>query len=334
MVYISDEKHGILEEIKDKVEEMFSESVTEHEAINKGFLNLKWKFKIDNKLFFIKQYNMERYPASKEHRLNTALSFHMKLNGKGIRCPHIITFNGDAIIKTRKDTRFIIMEYCDGNVVNAGKINSKQSYDLGFELAKIHSIINDQTCTDASPSWVVPSREQLLAQCNENLLSSKYANTENINNYHKLRKEIFESIDTDIFKKCKHGWAHSDLWCDNVLFHADSLSVILDFDRMQYIYPELDISRAVLSFALDGNYLKIDTIRSFMDGYNMVGNISIDDIICSLKLLYCLESFWWLNDDSLNSEGPPKRFGEEIIWMSNNWFNLENILNTTVNTTK
>ncbi len=67
------EKINILEEIKETLENRFSVSVIEHVEINKGLLNLKWKFKTDNGTFFVKQYNSERNPVSKEQRLNTAL---------------------------------------------------------------------------------------------------------------------------------------------------------------------------------------------------------------------------------------------------------------------
>jgi homoserine kinase type II len=109
------------------------------------------------------------------------------------------------------------------------------------------------------------------------------------------------------------------------LFHTDSLSAIVDFDRFQYIYPELDISRAILSFALDDNCLRLDAVRAFIDGYNQFGTITVADVIRALKLLYCLESFWWLNSNRFDSE-PPKRFAYEMAWLSINWSKLEKIL--------
>jgi aminoglycoside phosphotransferase (APT) family kinase protein len=178
----------------------------------------------------------------------------------------------------------------------------------------------------AIPIWVVPTKEQLIDKWDENWLLTKNRKTEDIDCYLKLQREIFGNIEIDAFKGCKHGWAHSDLWCDNVLFHSDSLSAILDFDRLQYIYPELDISRAILSFALDNKSLKMDVVKAFIDSYNQTANITVDDLICSLKLLYCLESFWWLRSDSFKSEDPPKRFADEMVWLTVNWFDLEKIL--------
>lgn len=322
-------ENSIFLEIKETAEKMFSIKITDYESINKGFLNLKWKVETNDGTLFIKQFNEERYPTSNENRLkrlNTALLIQKRLMEEGIRCPHILTFNSDIILTTKKNIRFIITEYIDGSLVKAGQINCNQFYDLGIELEKIHRLINNQSDTKAIPRWVMPSKEQLITEWNENWLLTNDKNSDHINTFLKLQKEIFETIDMNIFETSKPGWAHSDLWCDNILFYNDSLSAIIDFDRFQYIYPELDLSRAILSFALDNNCLRIDVVKAFMDGYNVFGNITADDIIRSLKLLYCLESFWWLNDHSFNNEGPPKRFAEEMMWLSINWTNLQRIL--------
>lgn len=322
-------ENSIFVEIKETIERMFSIRVIEYEEINRGLLNLKWKVITNNGTLFIKQFSEERYPTSNEkrlNRLNTALLIQKRSSEEGIRCPHILTFNGDVILRTKKNIRFIITEYSDGNLINAGKINCNQFHDLGTELGKIHNLVNKQVDEKVIPRWVVPSKEQLITEWNENWILTNGRNTADINAFLKLQKEIFENIDLNIFKASKPGWAHSDLWCDNILFHTDSLSAIIDFDRFQYIYPELDISRAILSFALDNNCLRIDPVKAFIDGYNQFGNITADDIIRSLKLLYCLESFWWLNNNSFNNEGPPKRFAYEMVWLSINWLNLEKIL--------
>lgn len=322
-------ENNIFLEIKETIEKIFPIKILDYEIINKGLLNLKWKVKTTDGPFFIKQFNEERYPTSDEKRLNslnTALLTQKGLSEEGIRCPHILTFNGDIMLTTKENIRFIITEYIDGNLVNAGKINCNQFSDLGMELGKIHRLINKQNDEKAIPRWVVPTKEQLIADWNETWLSINTKNSDHINTLLKLQREIFESLDMNIFQVSKPGWAHSDLWCDNVLFYNDSLSSIIDFDRFQYIYPELDLSRAILSFALDNNCLRLDAVKSFMDGYNVFGNITDDDIVRSLRLLYCEESFWWLNDHSFNSEGPPKRFAEEMMWLSLNWTKLEKIL--------
>lgn len=323
------EENSILVEIIETLERMFSIRVFDYLEINKGLLNLKWKITTNKGTLFIKQFNEDRYPISNEkrsNRLNSALLIQKRLSEEGIRCPYILTFNGDVILNTKQNIRFIITEYRDGKLIGAGKINCYQFHDLGIELGKIHSFINNQIDEKAIPRWIMPSKEQLLAEWNENWILTNGSNSSDINNFLKLQKEILENIDINIFKDSKPGWAHSDLWCDNVLLYTDSLSAIIDFDRFQYIYPELDISRAILSFALDNNCLRLDVVNAFIKGYNQYGNITIDETIRSLKLLYCLESFWWLNSNCFNGEGPPRRFAEEMVWLTKNWTNLEKIL--------
>jgi homoserine kinase type II len=322
-------ENSILAEIQETIERMFSIRVIEHREINRGLLNLKWKVITNNGTFFIKQYNEERYPTSNEkrlNRLNTAVFIQKKLSEEGIRCPRILTFNGKVILKTKNNVRFIVTEYREGSLVNAGKINCSQFHDLGVELGKIHSIVNKQIHEKAVPRWVIPTKEQLITEWKENWELTNDTNTEEVNSFLKLQKEIIENIDMSIFEGSKPGWAHSDLWCDNILFYPDSLSAIIDFDRFQYIYPELDISRAILSFALDNNCLRLEAVKSFIAGYNEFGKITAEEVIRSIKLLYCLESFWWLNNHSFYGDGVPKRFSDEMVWLTSNWLKLEEIL--------
>ena len=43
--------------------------------------------------------------------------------------------------------------------------------------------------------------------------------------------------------------------------------IILDFDRMHYIYPEFDISRAILSGAILENNINLESTKAFVVGY-------------------------------------------------------------------
>ena len=56
---------------------------------------------------------------------------------------------------------------------------------------------------------------------------------------------------------------HRDLWVDNFLFYNDKVSAILDFDRMDYDYVELDIGRTVISCALHDGVLNKSLVASF-----------------------------------------------------------------------
>ena len=315
----------ILQEITDMIGTLFKIRVINFNEINRGLLNLKWKLKTDKGNLFVKQYNPNRYPRSKLQDINKVLSYQIKLREQGVRCPRIITHNNNIVIETTSNIRFILTEFCEGQLVAAGKINEMQAYDLGMQAAKMHKILNKGKTTDSIPTWVIPTQEKLISKWYHNCCEVKIVHSEEMKNTIKIQRRIIDNIDISIFNKCKPSLTHSDLWCDNILFFSENVSAILDFDRLQLSYVELDIARALLSFALDNNCMKLDIVRNFIEGYNKLGNISGTDVICSMRLLYCLESFWWLVGDDKINNGPPKRFAEEMVWLTANWFNLEKI---------
>ncbi|MDQ0166176.1 phosphotransferase [Bacillus horti] len=52
-----------------------------------------------------------------------------------------------------------------------------------------------------------------------------------------------------MFDSSKKRLDHRDLWMDNLLFHGNRVSAVLDFDRRKYDYPQLDVDRAIMSGA-------------------------------------------------------------------------------------
>ncbi len=324
---MGNEKLIILQEITKKIEILFKIKVINSKEINRGLLNLKWKFETNNGNFFVKQYNSDRYPTSTFQNIKKALSYQIKLREQGVKCPRIITNNDNIAIEIPSNIRFIVTEFCEGQLVAAGKIKEMQAYDLGLETAKIHKILNKQSVNDNSPTWVIPTKKKLISKWYNNWLKlhGNGVYSDEMENAINIQRKIIENIDISIFNKCNQSFAHSDLWCDNILFFSDNVSAILDFDRLQVSYAELDIARALLSFALDDNCMRLDIVKNFISGYNKLSNLSVNDVIRSMKLLYCLESFWWFVGDDQIKDGPPKRFAEEMLWLTANWFNLDTI---------
>jgi homoserine kinase type II len=113
-------ENSIFVEIKETIEKMFSIKVINYVGINKGLLNFKWKVITNKGPFFIKQYNEERFPTSNEKQLKTGLSIQKSLSEKEIRCPHILSFNGDVMLRTKKNIRFVLTELCNGSLIKVG----------------------------------------------------------------------------------------------------------------------------------------------------------------------------------------------------------------------
>lgn len=111
-------------------------------------------------------------------------------------------------------------------------------------------------------------------------------------------------------------WAHRDLWVDNILFIEDRLSAILDFDRFAFDYPELDIARAIMSGALNGNVFNSNSARAFLEGYKTKRSLKKGTFVRSLYLLWYLESVWWTVPTINQDRYQEVQFQNEMTWLA------------------
>ncbi|MEC2324627.1 phosphotransferase [Lederbergia lenta] len=77
---------------------------------------------------------------------------------------------------------------------------------------------------------------------------------------------------------------------DNLLFKGNKITAILDFDRLKYDYPQLDIARAILSGALNEKGFDVTLAVTFMNGYIETYLLSKDYLVNALRLLWYMES--------------------------------------------
>jgi homoserine kinase type II len=111
-----------------------------------------------------------------------------------------------------------------------------------------------------------------------------------LKNYNKQRYQEIHTEDINFAK----GWAHRDLWLDNILFDRGSVSAILDFDRLRYDYLELDVARVIMSTCFYRGHFNINRVRQFLEGYNLHYTFELEWLDHSLQLLYWLECEWWI----------------------------------------
>ncbi|WP_342558311.1 hypothetical protein [Metasolibacillus sp. FSL K6-0083] len=95
---------------------------------------------------------------------------------------------------------------------------------------------------------------------------------------------------------------------------------------MKYDYPQLDIARAIISGALDENNFDVSLVQAFLEGYSEQCSLEKECIIGSLKMLWFMESTWWINSSMDQQNSPPKRFVKEMLWLSENHKQLEFML--------
>ncbi|WP_339289311.1 phosphotransferase [Paenibacillus sp. FSL E2-0201] len=316
----------ILEDLIKTFHQSFGLNVIETTSIKRGWLNLKWKVTTDAGGFLFKQYNKERYKLYNPEELLLALSQQIRLYDQGLACPQVLTQNENIFLESGNGERFIVMAYCQGKIMSPGKTNIHQIYDLGRATGKMHRLLNDGTLgMNNSPQFNPPSREARLAHWNVVWHECKGIGKPLLLADIEAQIKATEEMNIELLELLQTGWAHRDLWVDNLLFNDNGLSAILDFDRLKYDYPQLDVARAVMSCALDDD-LDVSLASAFMEGYSEEREVIEGYLTHSLQLLWYMESTWWINANMDQHSIPPARFAKEMIWLAENQKNMSSLL--------
>jgi Ser/Thr protein kinase RdoA (MazF antagonist) len=299
-------------------EEIFSKQIKSAQPILRGLQNLKWIVTLSNgEKVFVKQYDPQRYKGKFSH-VRKALTIQNSIQQQEVVCPRIQTWNGEPILTTPEGVFFSLMEVCEGNVIQSGLANAKQMASLGYELGKMHVVFQKLVASELHWS---PSKEHIQAEWEQQYSQAKEgACSSRILFALEKQREILDHLDFTQFRSCHQGWAHWDLYFDNLLFQADTLSAILDFDRMRYVYPELDVARATLSGCVDVTGLDEGKLFAFLKGYQAwIPTFLLQDLGRALQLLWTVEAPWWMKTDIEECSVVPQRFFLEIEWLQQNW---------------
>lgn len=126
-----------------------------------------------------------------------------------------------------------------------------------------------------------------------------------------------------MFDSLEKGWAHWDYWVDNIMVGIDDKITVIDFDTVQFGYSEIDVARILLSGVLHKGKLHREGTRAFLAGYREEHKLPKGILPLAFKLLWCREAHWWLKGHMDDFSIPPKRFAEEMIWLTDKWDELD-----------
>ncbi|AKR09861.1 phosphotransferase [Bacillus thuringiensis] len=325
---LSNEKATIIfQELKVECETLFEFKIRNAIPIHRGWLNLKWKLETDAGDFVLKQYNQERYKMYNSDLLIQALQQQQRLHNNGVSCPKVLIYKNNVMHISKSDERFIVLEHKEGSLVSPGKVNQKEIHSLGQTIGYMHNLLNDGSLIKGeNPKFVPPTKEARLKHWEDKRREVENLGKEHILPYIKLQQEATQLVSVDQFHNSKCGWVHRDLWVDNFLFLNDKVSAILDFDRMDYDYVELDIGRVVISCALSDGVLNKSLVASFLEGYRNEVDFPVGNIVRAIQILWYMESTWWIHANMDQHSVPPSRFADEMNWIAENYGVLHNIL--------
>lgn len=309
----------IREAIFQEVESIFSIQIQTFQTIHRGWKNLKWVIETpQGQSFFVKEYCLDRYQGKWNH-VERALAIQNRMREKGVCCPKVYVLqDGKRIGSIQKQIFFSVMEVKKGEVMESGTASIHQMASLGNELGKLHQHL--QTIRSQEIFWH-PKKEDLLNHWKQEFLRSRQkGRSTEIQKALETQKSILDQLDFSLFNSCQPGWTHWDFQMDNLLFLGEEVSAILDFDRMRYAYPELDVARALLSGGLNEEGLAKEKVDAFLHAYQVHRpSFTHNDLGRAFLLIWVIETPWWFRADIEEWEEVPRRFFQEICWIQQNW---------------
>lgn len=300
--------------------------VVSSSSISGGWLNLKWKVQTNKGLLLVKQFDPKRYPKEKLRKVEHALQWQLSIYNQGVKCPLIYTWNGQVIRMLQDNIAYMVMEFCMGEEKNYKTITAAEMYSLGRACGQMHRSFR------MIPVNTMDARmEHLLKKlCNkyENCISNR-CKSDSVKYIQTLKKQktILDTLTEEFFRLQPRAIAHQDFAADNILFYKGAVSAIIDFVRSSYSYILQDIGRALLSFTVKDDNINIEFIDAFHNGYTEYLTLSYEMMVNALKISWCFETPWWIQPEWFaQEEGKPTRFRDEIVFVTNHWFELEEII--------
>ncbi len=311
------------------LEESYGLTCNQITPVEGGWLNQKWKVSTDKCELLVKQFSNRRYSGDKLKLVESALQRQIILEKNGVPCPPVRLCGGHAIRLLNNETAYMVMEFRRGKVENPNTVTIMQMRSLGNACGLMHKVFLQL------PAISVKGFPINSGRIMDSLWANFYACKQECSSslpieYRKallMQEPILKQLTNRFFDKMPKGIAHEDFSFDNILFDADCVSAIIDFDRNHYSYIWHDIGRAILSFALKDNRMDMEKLYAFLEGYSQHLALTLTDIADALRLSWCIEVTWWIKPELFRANREKVvRFKNEMLWLTEHWFELDSII--------
>ncbi|MCQ6557331.1 phosphotransferase enzyme family protein [Paenibacillus mendelii] len=315
----------VREDIFTHIHNTFGIHVHRHSPNFLGLYNLKWSISTDRHELFVKCYHPKRYNLSdplRRTRIGRSLFFQQVLHEEVKVCPNVWSNGGEFILQSESGHTYIMMDHFAGRPPAVGHLDIDTHYQLGKAVGRMHRVLS-RFSVDGE-QWI-PSLTAMKEQWAVNLESALSQSSPNERAIQAIERQgqILSGLDLSMFERLGSGWAHWDLWADNILVGENGEVGFVDFDTVQFSYPEIDVARALLSCSLHEGELRKEAVRAFLAGYRTERAFPTGHFLLALKLLWCKEAHWWLKSEMDDFSGPPIRFAEELMWLTDHWNELD-----------
>lgn len=315
-------ENGIIADLQDTYGITYNQII----PVTGGLLNKKWKIITEKGELLVKQYSAKRFRKEQIERIESALKRQILLERSGVPCPFIWQNEGRSIRWLGDTTAYMVMDFLPGRLEKSNTITITQMHSLGSACAVMHKTFSQlpEPSVKKLPVYGGYTIDLLWENFNSRMMKCPAETHVEYRNALLALEPILKQLREDFFDRFHKGFTHEDFHSGNILFDENGVSAIIDFDRNCYSYIWHDIGRAILSFALEGNRMNAEKVEAFLEGYSQHSALTLRDIADALRLSWCIEVPWWIQPEFFGEcDETPKRFKEEMLWLTKHWFEIE-----------
>ena len=248
---------------------------------------------------------------------------------ENVAVPKILLNNDKEVVsKFSNNKYFFIQEYVKGYSKEFDKLTTEEIFSIGQNLAFLHDKLKNVNLDMFKSDFL---KYKNISDLKQELQTKRLEINEDSSKKFVQQLNLSEQILNDselnkIINQNNLQLIHGDFTPDNIIFDNNEVKSIIDFELVRINSKLQDIGRIVLSTTFFNKKFDLLKLKSFVDGYSTICKISYLDIINSLKIVWVNEFNIWIQDRYFKNYNPPKveKFINEIMWIGENWFNLEN----------
>ena len=254
-----------------------------------------------------------------------------ELSNQNILVPKLIINNSKKLVSTFSDNRlFYLQEFVNGETKASTNITNEEVYSIGKNLALLHLSLKKMNIKPFNSNFlkfksIIDLNNVLIHKKENSDSSSSQLYIKQLNNCEKIIDDLKK---TNFLEQQELQLIHGDFTLDNIILFNNEVKAIIDFELVRINSKLQDIGRCILSCSFDNGNFDILKFKNFLLGYSSVEGLTKSQMIDSLKIVWINEFDIWIQDKYFKNYNPPKveNFIKEIMWIGNNWFDLEKII--------
>lgn len=301
-------------------------------SLSGGWINDKYLItNSDGKQYVLKELSLKKFPKNYFAILCETVKLQKELYDNNLLVPNVIQNNKNELISIFSDKKYyFLQEYIQGSNKDFNKLSTVEINDIAFNLALLHKYLKSISIKKFKSDYLAYKDISILRKELDDRVKQVVSNTkEEYMKELKLHSKIISDIaNSKILNKVDLQLIHGDFTPDNIILDNSHVKSFIDFELCRVNTKLQDVGRIILSTCFEKNVLIKEKLVSFIQGYSRIYNIDCKTISLAIKFVWINEVNIWIQERYFKNYNPPKveKFITEIQWISNNWFNLEDII--------